>query len=100
MGEAVQDVMRVGDALRCLRNPSGDFHYSLVRASEAILSAGAVGGIDEGGPVAVWQECDKRPNPNIEEFKKTFPKWLGGEWVRVQRPYVTVSPSSSRGRRF
>lgn len=102
VGEALGSVLRVGDEFAFSRNPNGDFHYSLGRGSETILSAGSVGGCDSGGPMAVWQDYDRHPirKDKIEEMKKKFvsmrsvgnPSTTIGvaEWFDVHKPYVTV----------
>ena len=43
-----------------------------------------------GGPMAVWQEYDHRPNPNAESMKKQSPTWKVAESIAVHRPYVTA----------
>jgi hypothetical protein len=95
VGDTLSSALQTGDELKYSRDGNGDFHYTVERNSETVFSAGTVGGSDPGGPMAVWQEYDRYPNPNAESLKKQFPKLaqLGSgvaEWVHVHRPYVTA----------
>lgn len=85
VGEALQNVVRPGDALRFSRNEMGDFSYHLAKNCEMILSAGHE--LDEGGFMAVWQEHDSEPNPNAGNSLLGIPF---AERISVTRPYVSV----------
>jgi hypothetical protein len=85
VGDTLQNVLRVGDTLRFSRNELGALSYFLERNREVILSAGRL--IDEGGPVALWQEYDSRPNPNAGQKIRGRPV---AEHIRVIRPYVSA----------
>lgn len=74
VGEALGNILRTGDQLNFLRDGNGDFRYSVARDSEVIFSAGSIDGADNGGPMAVWQEYDNRPNPNANDLKMKH--WL------------------------
>ena len=90
VGEALGNVLRIGDEFKFSRDASGDFRYSVVRNSEMVFSAGSVGRVDGGGPMAVWQEYDSRPNPFAEATKKKLPNMRVAEWIDVHRPYVSA----------
>ena len=89
VGEALQNVLRASDTLRFSRNETGAFSYHLARKCGVILSAGYV--VDEGGPVALWQEYDSEPNPNAGRSVPERPDVRFAERIIVTRPYVSVS---------
>jgi hypothetical protein len=90
VGEALGNALRIADAFEFSRNPGGDFDYRVARNSETILSAGSLGSVDSGGPIAVWQEHDRHPNRNAEDLKMKFPNWSIADWIDVPKPYVTA----------
>ena len=90
VGEALGKVLRNGDELRFARDGGGDFRYSVRRKAEIVFSAGSVGSVDEGGPVAVWQEYDRLPNQNADALTAKFPDMRVAEWIYLHRPYVTA----------
>jgi hypothetical protein len=90
VGEALGDVLRIGDKFKFSRDGYGDFCYSVGRSGDTVFSAGSVGRVDDGGPVAVWQEYDSHPNPNAEALKKKLPHMRIAESINVHRPYVSV----------
>lgn len=90
VGEALGRTLQIGDEFKISRNGNGDFQYSVVRNSELVLSAGAVEGVDNGGPIAVWQEYDRHPNPDAEAAKIRSPNMRVAEWIDVHKPYVSV----------
>jgi hypothetical protein len=90
VGEALGRVLRIGDEFRFSHNGYGYFCYSAVRKAETVFSAGSVRGVDGGGPLAVWQEYDRHPNPDVEAVKKLSPNLPVAEWIDVQRSYVSV----------
>jgi hypothetical protein len=89
-GEALGNVFRIGDEFRFSRDGNGDFYYSVRRNSETVFSAGSVGWVDYGGPIAIWQEHDRHPNPNVEAPRKRLPNVRVAEFFDVHRPYVSV----------
>jgi hypothetical protein len=90
VGDSLSSALRAGDSLDFSRDANGDFRYSVVRNSETVLSAGTVGSSDPNGPIAVWQEYDRYPNPNADALKKKFPATQVAEWIRVHRTRVTA----------
>ena len=70
-----------GEALErsCAAATNYGFHamqveaYTVTWNSDKILSAGAVGGLDRGGPIAICQDYDNHPNPNAEVLQKPIP---------------------------
>ena len=90
VGDALGIALRIGDAFEFSRNGGGDFGYRVVRDSETVLSAGLVGSVDGGGPMAVWQEHDRRPNPHAEDMKMKFPQWPIADWIDEPKQYVTA----------
>jgi hypothetical protein len=89
-GEALENVFRIGDEFRFSRDGNGDFYCSVRRNSETVFSAGSVGWMDYGGPIEIWQEHDRHPNPNVEALRKRMPNVRVAEFFDVHRPYVTV----------
>src|SRR5580658_2050232 len=85
VGGALQNVLRVGDALRFSRDQLGALRYGVERDSELILSAGRT--INTGGPVALWQESDMVPNPGAG---KTIGRMPIAERIPLIRPYVSI----------
>ena len=83
-------MLRNGDNLLFSRDGSGDFSYRVVRGSETIFGAGTVPPTDGGGPIAIWQEHDQRPNPWAERANAEFTGWPVAETIPVRRPYITV----------
>jgi hypothetical protein len=69
VGEALRNVLRIGDEFKFSRDRGEDFPYIVVRNLEMVFSAGSVGRVDNGGPIAVRQEYDSHPNPNAEATK-------------------------------
>src|ERR1017187_9793015 len=57
---------------------------------ETVLSAGAVGSVDGGGPISVWQEYELRPNPHVEAAKTRSPGMQLAEFIHAHKPYVTT----------
>jgi hypothetical protein len=90
VGGSLSSALRTGDELKYSRDGNGDFRYCVERSSETVFSAGTVGRSDSGGPMAVWQEYDRHPNPNAESLKKQFPTLKAAEWIDVHKPYVTA----------
>jgi hypothetical protein len=88
--EALGSVLRTGDQFNFSRDGNGDFRYSVARNSETIFGAGSPGAADGGGPMAVWQEYDKHPNPYAKNPKLEIPGWPVEQWIPVHRPYVTA----------
>jgi hypothetical protein len=89
VGDSLSSALRTGDDLKYSRDGGGDFRYSVERSSETVFSAGAVGMSDPGGPIAVWQEYDRQPNPYAESLGEQFPLKVA-EWIEVHKPYVTA----------
>lgn len=87
----MQGVMHLGDSLRYSRGPNFDFHYSLVRASEAMLAAGTVDALDRGGPVAVWESHVAHVNVRVND--QMF-QLVDGESVQVDPYYVFLARTS------
>jgi hypothetical protein len=94
VGEALGEAFRIGDEFRFSRDGNGDFRYSVVRNLETVFSAGSVGRVDDGGPMAIWQEYDSYPNPNAETLKMKFPEMRVAESIDVHRPYISVRVKS------
>jgi hypothetical protein len=90
IGEALQNALRIGDTFAFSRNVAGDFSYHLARDCGPILRAGSASRVDEGGPVAIWQEFERHPNPNVGELRKRFPTTRVAEWIDVRKPYITA----------
>jgi hypothetical protein len=91
VGEALQNAMRAGDTLRFSRNHMGDFSYRLEKNGEMICSAGGL--VNEGGPVALWQEFDSVPNPSVGQATgriSVLRRLSVAEQINVVRPYVSV----------
>lgn len=72
-GEALERSLGSGDKLRVSRDAGGGLSYTVTWNSDKILSAGAVGGLDRGGPIAICQDYDNHPNPNAEVLQKPIP---------------------------
>ncbi len=90
VGESLGSALQAGDELQYSRDGNGDFRYSVGRNSETVLSAGTVGTSDPGGPMAVWQEYDRHPNPNAESLRKQSRSFKVAEWIYVHKPYVSA----------
>ena len=90
VGEALGSVLRTGDQFNFSRDGNGDFRYSVARNSETIFSAGSPGAAEGGGPMAVWQEYDKHPNPYAKNPTLEIPGLPVAQWISVHRPYVTA----------
>ena len=90
VGEALENALRVGDRLRFADAGNLNFGYRVMRNSEMVLGAGSVGIVDDGGPMAVWQEFDRHPNPHAEAVRKNSPHLPIAEWIDVHKPYVSV----------
>jgi hypothetical protein len=89
VGESLGRVLRIGDEVQFSRDGSGDFQYRVLRNSEMMLSAGSVGRVDEGEPIAIWQEYDHDPNPYTEAGRKTSFNMRVGS-IDEHKPYVSV----------
>jgi hypothetical protein len=90
VGPALGGILRVGDELKFSRDGNGDYRYSVRRNAEIIFSVGPVARIDEGGPIAVWQEYDKQSNPYAQDLRARLPSQKIAEWIDIHRPHVTV----------
>jgi hypothetical protein len=90
VGDALDNLLRVGDTLTFSRDGNGDFRYSVTRDSEMIFIVGSVPPEDAGGPFAVFQVHDYHPNPNAEKLKRDYPMWRVAEEIPVHRAYVSV----------
>ncbi len=90
VGDTLSSALQTRDELKYSRNGSGDFYYSVERNSETVFSAGSVGRSDLGGSMAVWQEYDRRPNPDADRLKERHPTFSVAEWIYVPKPYVTA----------
>jgi len=90
VGDSLSGALRTGDELKYSRDGNADFRYSVERNSETVFSAGTVGSSDPGGPMAIWQEYDRHPNPNAETLKQKHPTFKVAEWIDVHKPYVTA----------
>jgi hypothetical protein len=72
VGEALASALQAGDELRSSRDGNGDFRFSVERDAQMVFSAGTVSRSDSATPITVWQEYDRRPNPNAEALKKNI----------------------------
>jgi hypothetical protein len=90
VGEALAGALQTGDELRYSRDGNGDFRFSVERDAQTVFSAGTVSRSDSASPIAIWQEYDRRPNPNAEALKKERPTLNVAEWIYLPKPYVTA----------
>jgi hypothetical protein len=91
VGEALGKVLHLGDQLNFSRDGNGHFRYCVLRNSEMVFSAGSVGRADDGGPFAVWQEYESRPNPNANAPRwEGFRNLPGPAKIEIRKSYVNA----------
>jgi hypothetical protein len=62
-----------------------------------VLSAGSVERVDDGEPIAIWQEYDNDSNPYAEAARRTSLHLRVADSINGPRLYVTVR---AKGRMF